>query len=166
MIIVVWFHGRRFSFPAPKSVTIPYSGAQQLWLLCPSHHQLMWPNGVLIGAARTQVAAVQLVVTQPADEPPETIKSEIDRQLASIRFFVGSSFGQVKAHNDSIAAQVKPVVAARKKRLSDQDGLQAMLGIPLQRKDGVPDGRGIEAVCLARTCSDRLPHAGCSSLRC
>jgi hypothetical protein len=78
-------------------------------------------------------------MVQPADEAPEKFKAELDRELATIRFFLDAQQAQIERFNSGLEAQTRSAVRARRERIEKHTGLASLLGIPLRHRDGAPE---------------------------
>lgn len=135
-------------------VTIPYSGDQSLWKLRPNQWQSIFPHGDVRGPGRDGVGALQILLSQPADESPERFKSRLDEDIKSIRFYVEAQRRQIEQFNAGLTGPINATIAARRERLKRNEGIQDLLGIPLKQKEGVPQ---VEPIKITRKLVRPLP---------
>jgi len=135
-------------------VTIPYSGDQSLWKLRPNQRQSIFPHGDVRGQGRDGVGALQISLSQPADESPERFKARLDEELKSIRFYVEAQRRQIEQFNAGLTGPINSAISSRRERLKRNEGIQDLLGIPLKQKEGAPQ---VEPIKIARKVVRPLP---------
>ena len=121
------------------SVSIPFTGDPSLWKLKPNQWQSVFPRAKTIGSRGGNSGHVQIDMAQPTDEAPERFKARLDEELKSIRFYLQSQKQQIDCFNAGLRAQTQPAVRARRDRIQKHEGLKDIMGIPLRRKEGVPE---------------------------
>lgn len=138
-------YGRDISVPGVRvTVSIPYSGTYDLWKLKPNRWQTIFPHGQVTPPNNEGIGSLKIIIEQPNDEDPAKIKEAIERELQSIRFYVGSQKQQIEQHNSSIESIVRQHVEARRERIKQHDRLSDLLEIPLKRDDRAPSIRPID----------------------
>lgn len=135
-------------------VSIPYSGDPLLWKLRPNSWQSVFPRAYPSHPTSSGIGNLEIVISQPVDEPPERIKQHLESELQTIRFYINAQRGQVDGFNASLPTTVLRVVRARRDRLKKHEGIQDLLGIPLRRREGAPP---VEPVRLQRKLVRPLP---------
>jgi hypothetical protein len=136
-------------------VTIPYAGREEIfWGLKPNQWQMDFPRAYWLGRNANGLGQIQIRLSQPADEPQERFKSELDKELKSIRFYVEAQRTQINQFNASLASAISLAVIARRERIKKSEGINDLLGIPLKRRDGTPP---IEPIKIARKLVRPLP---------
>jgi hypothetical protein len=143
-------------------VSIPYSGDPQLWRLRPSRWQSVFPRAEVSSPDRTGTGSLKIVITQPVDEPPERIKSRLDEELRSIRFYLESQHTQIDRFNSSLPRSTQDAVHGRRERLKKHEGIQDLLGIPLRKREGAPQ---VEPIQIKRKLVRPLPPPPKSSFK-
>lgn len=144
------------------TVTVPFNGDPMLFKLRPNSWQSVFPRAFVSGNSNKTGGAIQIVMSYPADEPPAIYKQRLDEELRTINFYVGAQKGQVHAHNESLHLLAAKAIANRKEQLKGQDGIADLLGIPLQRKPGVPE---ITPVPIVRNIVRPLPPPPASGFK-
>jgi len=120
------------------TVTIPFTGDDQLWTFRPNQWQTVFPHGRVSAARGDGVGHLCIDMDQPADEPPDRFKSRLDGELRSIRFYIDAQRRQIEQFNAGLRAAIHPAVDARRARIEKHQGLKDVLGIPLRRREGAP----------------------------
>ncbi len=136
------------------SVSIPFTGDSSLWKFRPNHWQTVFPHARVVAGRGQADGHIQIDLAQPADEPQERFKQRLEEEMKTIRFYVQSQKQQVDTFNAGLRPQIATTVNARRERLKKHEGLKDLLGIPLKRKDGVPN---IEPVKIERKLVRPLP---------
>ncbi len=111
---------------------LPYTGNPQLFKFTPSTYQLSFPEVYLQG----QYVCFDII---NFSNNPDEIKREADRNINSIRFFIGSVIQEVDAYNSQVRANIQGIFNARKKKILDSRNLLASLGVPLRKRDNLPE---------------------------
>jgi hypothetical protein len=135
-------------------VVIPYSGDPSLWKLRPGHWQTVFPHADIRAPGRDGVGSLRILLSQPADEPPDRFKSLLDEELKSIRFYVEAQRRQIEQFNTGLSGPIRSAILARRERLKRNEGIQDLLGIPLKQRDGAPP---VEPIKIARKLIRPLP---------
>ncbi len=120
-------------------VTMPYTGDSKLWRLRSNPYQTVFPRAVVINKGQPSAGTLVFDLVQPADEDPAKFKTDLDRELASIRLFIGAQRAQIESFNNALEGQARPAIKARCARIEKHTGLDSLLGIPLKHRDGAPD---------------------------
>lgn len=144
------------------TITIPFIGDPMLFRLKLNSWQTVFPRALISGNHQKTGGNLQIVMSYPVDEPAGIYKQRLDEELRAINFYVGAQKGQVHAHNESLHALAARAIASRKEQLKGQDGIADLLGIPLQRKPGVPD---ITPVPIVRNLVRPLPPPPASGFK-
>jgi len=134
------------------TVTVPFTGDPALWQMKPNRWQTVFPRGTVRGSG--EAGSLTITLTQPADQDPAHFKGRLDQELATIRFYLESQRAQIVEFNASIESAVRASVRARRARVEKHQGLEALLGIPLARREGVP---GTTTVPMQRKLVRPLP---------
>lgn len=123
--------GRRLIVPGLRvTVSIPYVGDEQLWGCQPSTYQLSGPRGVVRAQRGLDRGILEIVIEQPADEPLENIKSELQRRVQDISFFIDSQGRDLAGFDGTLRQHIAIALQQRRSRLKKHDGLADLLGIP------------------------------------
>lgn len=131
------------SFPAyfnqgktyPKQVIVyhlPFTGKSDLFKYTPSTFQLSFPEVYLQG----QNVCFDII---NFSNNPDEIKREADRIIGSIKFFIGNVIQEVGTYNSQIRANVQGIFKARKQKILESRNLLASLGVPLRKRDNLPE---------------------------
>lgn len=118
-------------------VEIPFSGDHNLLRTKTSTWSTVFPTGE-IRQNRDGTGKIVMIFRQPYDADPAQIKSSIERNLNTIKEYVGWSKSQVDAYNQSLPNIVKQAVNFRREKLKKQNSIADILGIPLKPKNGAP----------------------------
>ena len=137
-------HGPIYVPGVRVTVSIPYSGTYDLWKLKPNRWQSIFPHGQVTQPNNEGIGSLDIIIEQPNDEDPAKIKEAIERELQSIRVYLGSQKQQIEQHNSSIESIVRQHVEARRERLTRHDKLSDLLEIPLKQDDRVPSVKPID----------------------
>ena len=135
-------------------VSTPYSGDPQLWRLKPNMWQSEFPQAEVSSPGRTGIGYLKIAITQPVDEPPERIKSRLDKELRSIRFYIKSQRTQINQFNSSLPQAVQDAVHSRREHLKKHEGIKDLLGIPIRQREGTPP---VEPIKIKRKLVRPLP---------
>ena len=117
-------------------ISIPFNGDIELWKLRPSTYRTTFPFGNASGPRTEKTGTLVLTLTKPHDKPQEEFKSDVDRLLDDIRFYVDNQRRDIETFNRDLPNQIRAAVSARRERLRKQEGLSEMLGIPLKPREG------------------------------
>lgn len=130
---------RRFGFPDSRrlivpglrvTVSIPYVGDEHLWGFQPSTFRLSGPRGVVRPERGLDRGVLDLVIEQPSDEPLENIKSELQKRIDDITFFMESQGRDLAGFESTLRQHIGAALAQRRSRLKKHDGRADLLGIP------------------------------------
>lgn len=132
---------RPLFIPGTKvTIAIPFEGDEKLWRLKPSSYMLgIDPHGEIQSSKHNKPGYVRLAYEQPADSPNKVINDMYLKQLSLIKQYLQFQEGDIKQCNAQLEPLIRKAIQDRRDRLEKQNGLVAMLGIPLKRKDGVPE---------------------------
>ena len=136
------------------TVSIPFSGDPSLWTLRPSPWSTVFPRGRITPPGGDGIGYLHLDFAQPIDTPDDALKRQLDKDLQSIRYYVGNQSGQVVAFNNNAPSLIRQQVTARKQRLKAQEGIVQRLGIPLKRRSDAP---AVESIQIKRKLVKPLP---------
>jgi len=124
------FVGRRPGVSYAKgtrvTVTIPFTGDQELFYLRPSQFSLAPPEA--------EVTASELRLTlETTTHDDKELRREIEGTLDAIGLHLANAKEQVDRFHPELEREVEGAVIARKKRLLEQRGMMERLGIPDER---------------------------------
>jgi len=122
-------------------ISIPFDGDPDLWRLRPNSYQSIFPRGEIRAQRNVAGGLLDIVIEQPADELPETIKQQLENELKSIRFYVHSQKQQISSEMSQLPVRLPPAITARRQRLASHDKLTDLLGIPEKRFGQEPPTR-------------------------
>jgi hypothetical protein len=143
-------------------VSIPFSGAALLWGQQPSAFDFNPPRGKVVRGSSDLDGCVEIVFELPSDSPPERLKSLLDVEVAGIKRYVQNQRAEVEGRNAQLASRIREAVKARRTRIEASDKISSVLGIPLRRREGVPD---IRPLPLKRRLVRTLPPAPAGGYR-
>ena len=127
-------NGRPILIPGIKViVSVPYRGDKELWHFRPSTFQQSGPRGTIHVASSGLEGTLDLAFKQPADDPPEQIKTALNSRLSDIEFFLNSQRNDLKGYDEQMRREIASAVAERRSRLTKHDSLSSLLGIPEAR---------------------------------
>lgn len=110
---------------------VPYEGDSELFEGRPNTHNLNPPCAVVKAAEITlPYVGVQL--------DPEAVKREFERDLASIREYLGWVVSQATRFNESLKPKLREWIAKRREKLLRDKGMVAALGYPMRRRVDAP----------------------------
>lgn len=133
-------------------ISIPFTGSPDLFDLTPTTYQTVSPRGHI----QTQIGRprhLEIEFERPADDTSD-IKTEVDRELESLKFFVESQRRDIDGWNAALSTRVREAALARRERLVKSDAVVESIGIPLRRRQEAPD---IESLQMRRKLVRPLP---------
>ena len=113
------------------TVAVPFEGDEDLFHFKPSTFTLDPPRGEVVNQELH-------LVYETVDQDPEELKRACRRDSAEIKKYLEWVRNQVNSFNKQLESLVRENIAARKKKLMDDMGLVASLGIPIKRREGSP----------------------------
>ena len=125
--------GRRILIPGHRvSVRVPFDGDADLFDFQPSTYNYNPPRATV----SKQDSVLTFTVTVPQDTADgDTIRNEIDREVANTDSYLDSVRQDCTAWNDRLPNVAADCLNVRKSRLLQQGNLLRELGIPLRRRD-------------------------------
>jgi len=135
-------------------VSIPFSGDGALWTCRPNEWQSIFPHARISASRGNGIGHVHIDMSQPVDEPAERFKGRLDNEIKLIRFYIGAQRKQIDQFNSRLSSTVRQAVDARRARIQKHEGLKDVLGIPLKRREGVPQ---VEPIKLTRKLVRPIP---------
>jgi hypothetical protein len=138
------------------TVSIPFTGDSILWTLKPNNYRSVVPHGRVRPKGHEGIGYLEIIIEEPVNTDPESIKQQSDSTLKDIRFYLEAQKVMIERYNRDLNDLVRQAVSARRTRLGKHNKVVEMLGIPLKRKDGVPD---ISAIPIKRKLVRPLPAA-------
>lgn len=121
------------------TVTIPFTGDAELWMLCTSSWQSVFPRGNIRRSGTENIGYLDIIIERPSDEGPEKIKRILDDNLKSIRFYLSSQKSQIESQNANLLEKIRQAIQHRRGRIKAHEGIAEALNIPLKRKEGAPE---------------------------
>jgi hypothetical protein len=116
-----------------------FEGNPDLLRCLPSTHDLSPPRGDIDGNEAV------ITIDRPTDAmDPEQVKAEVESAFAKIARYLESTAAEVQGFNARLAADVRAAVQARRQRLEAARGLEAVLGIPIERRPDASPSLSIE----------------------
>lgn len=111
---------------------IPFSGNTEL-LRCKPNPSVMWSMPVTIENNEITFEIINF------RNNPEEIKREAEKNKTNIMVIYGYLDKQISSFNRSIREEARKIFRARKDRLLKKSDLLSSLGVPIKRKNGVPE---------------------------
>jgi hypothetical protein len=138
------FGDGRVSVPGIRvTVAIPYTGDSNLWGLLPSEFYPSLPYGTVRRSRGDNDGVLDVVIEQQANEAPEKIKAELDRNLQLITDYLGFQKLNIDVANARLGPLIRQAIRDRRERLGQHEGIIKLLGIPLERYPGAPSPKPI-----------------------
>lgn len=110
---------------------VPFTGDPMLFKLAPNTTTSNPPHG--------EVRGNDLIFSLTQRTPDHaTIRREFDAWLNNVKQYVSWGTGNVEAFNAGLVGVARASIEARRKRLLEASNMQASLGFPMRRRDGVP----------------------------
>jgi len=125
-------------------VSLPFTGDPDLWKYTPTTFTTTFPRGTIRTRGPHNAGVVEITLEAPSDDPPERLRRPLDSVLSGIDVYIERQRKDVEVFNSELPSKPRGIVAARRERIRQNDGLVASLGIPLKRRDGVPEIRPVE----------------------
>ncbi len=110
---------------------VPFEGDTELFKCRPSTFTTVFPTG------RVRNGHVELRY-QAVNPTPESVKRELDAELAQLRQWVGFVNADVAAFNAELPAWTRAVLERRLAKVRADQDLVASLGVPLRRREDAP----------------------------
>lgn len=123
-----WDGGRSLVPGVRVTVSIPFEGDSELWRLRPSTFRMSVPRGQ-VRSQQNDGGVLNLVFEVPNDDL-ERVKKELASQLEDIEFFIEHQHNDLAGVEARIHGEIARAIEARRARLSKQDDLSDLLGIP------------------------------------
>ena len=121
------------------TIAIPFEGDGGLFHYRPSTFTYSPPRGVIVGQE------VRLVY-ETVEHDPVRLKREHERELNEIKRYLDWVMSDVQNFNNQLESFVRENVGKRKKKLMDDLGLVAGLGIPIKRREKFPSTYAIPSI--------------------
>jgi hypothetical protein len=137
-------------------ISIPYTGDSNLWTLRPSSSSSVSPYGNVKRSRGENDGILDIVIEQAASDPQEKIKNELDRNLGHLRDYIANQKLEIDAANTRLDPIIRKAINERREKLGKHDEIVKMLGIPLERKEGVPS---LKPIVLEKKIIKPLPSA-------
>ena len=113
------------------TIAVPFDGDGELFKYKPSTFTYAPPRGEIVGQE------IHLIY-ETVEHNPEELKQMYERELNEIKRYLEWVKGDAQNFNDSLGSFVRQTVAQRKRKLLDDFGLVSALGIPVKRRDSLP----------------------------
>jgi hypothetical protein len=111
------------------TISIPFVGQPDLWRLRPSTFTTTFPRGRVRSIANAN-DVLEIVIQQPADQPTDQIKRQLDEITNDVRFYLENQRTDIERASPELAAQVQAAVSRRRQLLGKHENLSELLGIP------------------------------------
>ncbi len=136
------------------TITIPFSGCNELWYLKPNHWRTSFPRGIVRNTGHDGIGYLDLVIEQPTDVNPERYKKAVETSLEGIRFYLGGQQKQLQQHHNELKSRIKEAISRRQKHLEQHNAVRKAIDIPLKRRAGAPS---VEPIQVKRKLVKPLP---------
>jgi hypothetical protein len=125
---MIWDRSRPFYIKGTEIIfRVPFKGDPNFFHVRPSSFDLNPPRGEVQGRE------IHLVQTR-TDTNAAAARVEYERTLQSVKRYLGWLEGSISDFNSKIGNQVQGLVAQRRQQLTDQEGMVAALGLPVQNQ--------------------------------
>ncbi len=138
------------------TISIPYTGDSNLWTMRPSTSSGVSPYGNVRRSRGENDGTLEVVIEQPASDPQEKIKNELDRNLGYVKDYIANQKLEIDVVNTRLDPIIYKAINERREKLGKHDEIVKMLGIPLERKEGVPS---LKPIILEKKIIKPLPSA-------
>jgi len=129
---------------------VPFEGDASLFRYRPSAFTTVLPYGdVRDGELRLEYESV--------DHNDQAVKSAFDRSLREVQQYLSFAAENVNQFNDSFMNEVHQRITQRREKLMKDQGLAASLGVPMRKRDGVPQTYSVPVT--TKKLPVRLPKA-------
>ena len=123
-------------------IAVPFEGDGELFHYIPSKFTYNPPRGVIVGN--------EIHLIYETDKNDKSAKEKLERQiqqeLNEIKNYLVWIEQDVKVFNESLYQLVKKLFSQRKKKLLGDYGLVSSLGIPLKRRENLPETYTIPSI--------------------
>jgi len=121
------------------TIAAPFDGNGQLFQYKPSTFTFNPPQGVIV---EQEIHLIYAMVEHDAQK----LKQEYEQELAEIKRYLESVRKDLESFIDSLEPLVRKVVAHRKKKLLDDQGLVESLGIPIKKRTDLPETYAVPTI--------------------
>jgi hypothetical protein len=121
------------------TIAVPFDGDGELFQYKTSTFTYAPPRGEIVGQE------IHLIY-ETVEHNQEELKQTYGQELNEIKRYLEWVKGDVQSFNNSLESFIKQNVTRRKKRLLDDQGLASSLGIPVKRRDSLPQTYAIPTV--------------------
>lgn len=112
------------------AVAIPYQGDDLLWQLRPNRWQSVFPRGEIRKDTADGRGILIMRYQQPADEDPAKMKTQFDRDLESIEFYLEAQRAQIENENAKLRDKIQTEIKKRRNVQMQQDSVVDVFGLP------------------------------------
>lgn len=120
-------------------IAVPFEGDAELLQYTPSTYTFNFPRGKVV---EEEIHLIYEMVEHNA----ERLKQEYQRDLKEIKMYLEWVTRDVESFNNSLESFVRELVSQRKKKLLDDIGLVSSLGIPIKRREDMPETYTIPSI--------------------
>jgi hypothetical protein len=124
-------------------VSIPYTGDEDLWRSATSR-----TFGIYCGRVNRKtnsgIGIVDIIYEQPINDDPAKIKNFIEVQINGIKSEISEQYQLIENYNNGIRTRIEQSIRVRKERLKKHEDIIDFIGIPLKKRDGVPEYKKID----------------------
>lgn len=113
------------------TIAVPFDGNGELFQYKPSMFTYNPPRGEIVGQE------IHLIY-ESVEHDAEKLKQEYTRELGEIKRYLESIRKHIETFNNWLESSVRQIVAQRKKKLLDDQGLVSALGIPIKSRNDLP----------------------------
>lgn len=113
------------------TIAVPFDGNGELFQYKPSTFTYNPPRGEIVGQE------IHLIY-ESVEHDAEKLKQEYTRELGEIKRYLEWIRKDIETFNNWLESSVRQIVAQRKKKLLDDQGLVSALGIPIKSRNDLP----------------------------
>ena len=128
------------------TISIPYIGFYELWHMKPNKYQMnRKPYGFIrVKASEDRIGEINLYIECSSDKEPDWVKKEVESKIEDLKFYINAQEQQIQQWNSELSQKISRRLSERKSQIEKRNNVAAVLGIPLKKKEGVPDFKPIK----------------------
>ena len=121
------------------TIALPFEGDEEVFQYRPSTFSLNPPQGEIVGQ---EIHLIYEMVEHDAEKLNQMYQTELDK----IKKYLEWAKDDVNNFNKDLESIVRRIVSQRKKKILDDLNLVSALGIPIKRRENIPDTYTIPSV--------------------
>ena len=130
-------------------IHIPFSGGPTFFQITPNQSNFNPPQA-------TVTPGVLEVVIQARNLSGDQVRATLKKETQNILFHLDQLHRAAEQHNAGLPEKILPLIQARKRRILDRRQMVASIGLPLQKRDGVPTTYAVPNIRRKPLCKCRL----------